>query len=712
RAVVQLCESPASSLVPQALWESKIAILSDGSGLAERLAELLFEVGVVAEIATEVDSGYTGLIDLRPLRQVADPDSAEEMVFQSFLSAKHLSHAPSVYIVVQQLDGAFGFERALGAQAYASGVGGILRCAAVEWSDCYCKLIDIEISTPETAAIQLFEEICFGGSETEVSLSDGRRRTIQTVDHSPEPQISALREGDVVVVSGGGRGVTAHSVIALARHTKARFLLLGRTVLEKDPCPQAHSDAEIKRALLAVERVSPKELGRWTKHVLACREIEHTLAQLRDIGVEARYLSLDVTDSAGVAGALDSIRQTWGPIAGIIHGAGVLADKRIADKELSDFQWVYRVKVHGMRALLDACTSDPLRFLCFYSSVAARSGNQGQSDYAAANEVLNKMALNESRNRPNCVVKSLGWGPWAGGMVSPALERHFSSMGVSLIGIDDGAQALVYEACEPAGVEIILGHSLLPRKESAELSVLVEPERYAYLRDHAIDGGVIVPIAQVIEWFVRAVQSFDPLFDLSGLRDIRVLKGLKLGAFDKASLYTLSLKREESGIQIQLLDRQRLCYSALAVEGSSIPSLGSKPSGRPVDEIYRGPLFHGPYYQVLSRVSALGKMGVEADLIDIAATGQTNPLAVDAALQLALLWTEECLESNSVPMRIAEFSFRDTAITSCRLEGVSSTNKKAKSNAFLLSETGEVAAALIGVETYRIGLAAGSRDAI
>ena len=38
-----------------------------------------------------------------------------------------------------------------------------------------------------------------------------------------------------VVVSGGGRGVTAHCVIELARATKAAFVLLGRTPLADEP---------------------------------------------------------------------------------------------------------------------------------------------------------------------------------------------------------------------------------------------------------------------------------------------------------------------------------------------------------------------------------------------------------------------------------------------------------------------------------------------
>ena len=71
---------------------------------------------------------------------------------------------------------------------------------------------------------------------------------------------------------------------------------------------------------------------------------------------------------------------------------------------------------------MNAVQADELRTLCLFSSVAARAGNHGQCDYAAANEVLNKIALDYAHNNPDCVVKAFGWGPWDGGMVSPALS--------------------------------------------------------------------------------------------------------------------------------------------------------------------------------------------------------------------------------------------------------------------------------------------------
>ena len=124
----------------------------------------------------------------------------------------------------------------------------------------------------------------------------------------------------------------------------------------------------------------------------------------------------------------------------------------------------------GLRNLLSATGDDDLKVLCLFSSVAAHTGNVGQVDYAMANDVLNNVAISErARRGDRCVVKSIGWGPWAGGMVTPALKRHFESMGVELIGLDVGARMLVDElaSAQVDQVEVLLGGGVLARPGNA-----------------------------------------------------------------------------------------------------------------------------------------------------------------------------------------------------------------------------------------------------
>ena len=86
-------------------------------------------------------------------------------------------------------------------------------------------------------------------------------------------------------------------------------------------------------------------------------------------------------------------------------------------------------------------------------------GNRGQADYAMANEVLNKTALNEAARRQDCRVVAINWGPWDGGMVTSALKREFERNGIGLIPVDRGVQCMLDEMKAGSNnfVEVVIG---------------------------------------------------------------------------------------------------------------------------------------------------------------------------------------------------------------------------------------------------------------
>src|SRR5206468_5511092 len=122
------------------------------------------------------------------------------------------------------------------------------------------------------------------------------------------------------------------------------------------------------------------------------------------------------------------------------------------------FARVVGTKVDGLQNLLRATAEDPLRVIALFSSSTGRFGRAGQADYAAANEVLNKLAQREAARRPSCRVVAVNWGPWEGGMVTPGLQKLFESEGVGLIPLADGANFLLAElAATDQPVEVVAG---------------------------------------------------------------------------------------------------------------------------------------------------------------------------------------------------------------------------------------------------------------
>jgi NAD(P)-dependent dehydrogenase (short-subunit alcohol dehydrogenase family) len=192
----------------------------------------------------------------------------------------------------------------------------------------------------------------------------------------------------------------------------------------------------------------------------ASREIDRTLAAIRAAGSDAVYEAVDITDDAAVNAAIGRFRQAHGSIRGLIHGAGVIADRLIVDKTDAQFERVFRTKVDGIRALMSAVGQEEIGFVALFASIAARFGNPGQSDYAMANEVLNRMAWVLQNSRPKTRVVSFNWGPWPGGMVHDGVRAQFEARGVRLIPPEIGVEAFMQELAHAGPPEIVFGGPL------------------------------------------------------------------------------------------------------------------------------------------------------------------------------------------------------------------------------------------------------------
>jgi NAD(P)-dependent dehydrogenase (short-subunit alcohol dehydrogenase family) len=106
---------------------------------------------------------------------------------------------------------------------------------------------------------------------------------------------------------------------------------------------------------------------------------------------------------------------------------------------------VFDNKVKSVFLLSRLVRPESLKFLVLFSSIAGWFGNRGQSDYAAANEVLNRMAMYLDARWNNRVV-AIDWGPWDQlGMASEQVKKQFRERGVGLIDPDAGRDYLLDE---------------------------------------------------------------------------------------------------------------------------------------------------------------------------------------------------------------------------------------------------------------------------
>ena len=168
------------------------------------------------------------------------------------------------------------------------------------------------------------------------------------------------------------------------------------------------------------------------------RSLLNTAARIKTVGGEFSYYQADCSNKEDLIRIIESIHKEAGPIHGLIHGAGITADSRLAEKTLDSFRRVVHTKARSSFQLYSLLKDDPLEFVVFLSSLSSYAGRAGQTDYAAANEALNALAHVWNRQAPY-PVKSLLWSVWTEtGLVVEGMKREMERLGLGRISTADG----------------------------------------------------------------------------------------------------------------------------------------------------------------------------------------------------------------------------------------------------------------------------------
>ena len=516
-------------------------------------------------------------------------------------------------------------------------------------------------------------------------------------------QTPLIAPGSVLLVSGGAKGITAQCVLKIAEHTPCSFILAGRSAL-LNPEPNwaaGKSNTELQASALddfkkQGKKATPKELQQAVNQVLSSREITATLGKMNQTGAKAVYISADVTDAEGLKTAVESAAKRLGPVTGIIHGAGNLADKSIENKSSRDFDLVVNTKIIGLQNILQAVQPQALKFIVLFSSVAGFFGNSGQADYAIANEVLNKSAYILQKSLPNCRVAAINWGPWDSGMVSDDLKKVFEQRGIRLIDSQNGISALLDELTRPDSLpQVVIGSPILAELKAAlpAGSTLTLRRRLAlrdnpFLNDHRIGPQAVLPATCASAWLADACQALHPGLSFSHMEDFKILKGI---TFDESinegvNEYILELKPaaapdENKQVYDALITSQNegsrkiFHYSGQVTLSKQIPSAPrpaslaalNKHDLQPKDakEFYaNGTLFHGPSFQGIQQVLLLDEKQVVIKVmlppLSPQVQGQfparvTNPFINDAIVQSLLIWTQTYYDAPCLPSRLHQW---------------------------------------------------------
>lgn len=183
---------------------------------------------------------------------------------------------------------------------------------------------------------------------------NGIRKTICVIPKEIKDRESLeqfkLDKNDVVVVSGGGRGIILECVKGLAELYNPKIIITGRTDLPKGD---------------------------------------------EDTTKLAKY-----------------IKDTYGEVTGIINGAGLPSFGTVPKKNEEFALKVVRVKANGFYNMYNKLNSDKLKFFVSMGAISGRFGMDGQVDYSAGADIIVKLSSMINKDNPNLKCGVLGWTAW------------------------------------------------------------------------------------------------------------------------------------------------------------------------------------------------------------------------------------------------------------------------------------------------------------
>jgi acyl transferase domain-containing protein/short-subunit dehydrogenase len=601
------------------------------------------------------------------------------------------------------------------------GIPGMVNSLAAEWPGVLARTVALSATNPIAyLAERVMNELTHDDGCRFVSYHEGRRQRIRIesaeLDTHAEAQIR-IGSDWVILMTGGACGITAQVALEFAERFKPTLVLTGRSASpspEEDAATRGVESPEELRRILANQiagvrgKAAFPEIEAEYRRLCREREIRATLSALHAAGARGVYMQADVRNERSFGEVLDRIYSEFGRLDGVVYGAGTIEDKRVEDKTPESFDRVFDTKADGAFVLNRHLRPDSLKFVVYFSSVAYL-GNEGQSDYAAANGVLNAMAHELDRRIPGRVV-SLLWGPWqSAGMASEEVQRRFRERGIQVIPPAAGRRRAIEELLHgrKGDVEVLLGDAPYAPAEPSpdvrraaspllagidvmaynngvfEVPCVLDPSRQAYLRDHMLDGAPVFPAAMAMELMAEVacaasatgtggieITSLDVQHGIVLDRDpmpIQVIGERVESVPGKGGspAFHMQIRSQES--------RGRAHYRATVVVGAPSASPAPEyviptdlsPFPMSVEESYQRWLFQGPCFAGIKSVEGIGKNVIVGMLESVPparclpVTSESrwllDPTVLDASLQLVILWERHWHDMTPLPVHVSRF---------------------------------------------------------
>src|SRR6185369_10591171 len=498
------------------------------------------------------------------------------------------------------------------------GAASFARTVHLEAKNLNTCVVGVPPEHPDAAAWVLAEALAVRGYAEARYDSDGRRwePVLRPLQLEPDECELPLKASDVLLVTGGARGITAECALRLARESGARLAIFGLSQPTADD------------------------------------EIITNLKRMKAAGVDFRYYSVDVTDAATTREAVRNVETHLGPVTAILHGAARNVPCLIENLNSETISETVAPKIQGAQNLLAAIDPDQLRLFITFSSIIARTGLPGEAHYGLANEWLTRLTTQWQTTHPHCRCLAIEWSVWSGvgmgarlGTVDSLVRR-----GITPIPVEKGLDALRKLLCRKSGnvAAVVMGRLRdmptlkVERPELPFLRFLEKPRVYypkielvvdaelstatdPYLDDHIFRGERLLPAVMGMEAMAQVFMALTetnepPAFEqVKFERPVVISEGttntIRVAALVRAvGSVEVVLRSSETGFQVDHF--RAVCRVASAPLDQEPRTVDSRTIGLdPHHDLYGKVLFHTGRFQRLREYRTLKATECAAEIM-------------------------------------------------------------------------------------------------
>lgn len=518
---------------------------------------------------------------------------------------------------------------------HAGGAASFARTLHLEAKNLNTCVVVVPPEHPQAAAWVLAEALATRGYSEARYSSDGKRWEPVLRPLTLEPPLGApnacdlpLTTEDVLVVTGGARGITAECALRLARESGARLAIFGLSQPTADD------------------------------------EIVSNLERMKAAGIDFRYYSVDVTDAAAIREVVHEVERDFGSVTAILHGAARNVPCLIENLNSEEFARTLAPKIRGAQNLLAAINPDRLRLFITFSSIIARTGLPGEAHYGLANEWLTRLTEDWQTAHSHCRCLAVEWSVWSGVGMGARLGTvdELARRGITPIPVEKGLDALRKLLCrKSANVSAVVMGRLremptlkVERPElpflrfiekprvhypgielvvDAELSTATDP----YLDDHIFRGERLLPAVIGMEAMAQVVMALAETNEPPAFEQVRFERPVVVGEGTANTIRVAALVRDPGCIEVVLRSSETgfqanhfraVCRVGGAPAEPAQPARSTVRSGtvdpvnistpviaNPAHDLYGKVLFHSGRFQRLREYRALRATECSAEIM-------------------------------------------------------------------------------------------------